>query len=309
MNAANICLQTHNLCKSYHNLKVVENLSVEIREGEIFGLLGPNGAGKTTSIKMITGLLQPDSGEVIIHGEKSYGPENKYKVGLCPQEIVLWKNLTCKEQLVFMASMYGVKGNIARKRADELLTKTGLYEKRNKLAKTLSGGMQRRLNILMALMHDPGIIILDEPEAGLDPQSRVLVRDFILSLSKIRTVIITTHNMDEAERICDRIAIIDSGKLLVTDSPENLKKTIGKGDILEIGFSGNVPLIGEISKLADEVRIEESFIVFKSLAVIERLPFILERLKASNTIVKSINLRENTLEDVFISLTGKKLRE
>jgi ABC-2 type transport system ATP-binding protein len=222
---------------------------------------------------------------------------------------VLWNNLTCKEQLVFMASMYGIKGAIARKRADELLVKTGLYEKRNKLAKTLSGGMQRRLNILMALMHDPRIIILDEPEAGLDPQSRVLVRDFILSLSKIRTVIITTHNMDEAERICDRIAIIDSGKLLVTDSPENLKKTIGKGDILEIGFSGNIPLMAEISQLADEVRIEESNIFFKSLAVIERLPIILEKLKASDTRVKSINLRENTLEDVFISLTGKKLRE
>ncbi|KAF0195802.1 MAG: antibiotic transport system ATP-binding protein [Bacteroidetes bacterium] len=288
---------------------VVDNLSVEIREGEIFGLLGPNGAGKTTSIRMITGLLQPDSGEVMINGKRATGNDNRLNVGLCPQELVLWNNLTCREQLIFIAAMYNVRGHVAHHRADELLERMHLTEKRNRLARTLSGGMQRRLNILMALMHDPGIIILDEPEAGLDPQSRVLVREFILSLSKIKTVVFTTHNMDEAERVCDRIAIIDSGKLLVTGSPDNLKKTIGKGDVLEIMFSGNAPATSELAELSDEVKIIDSVMYFKSLAVIDKLPSIIEGLKSKDIKIKGINLRENTLEDVFISLTGKKLRD
>lgn len=288
---------------------VVDNLSVEIREGEIFGLLGPNGAGKTTSIRMITGLLQPDSGEVMINGKRATGNDNRLNVGLCPQELVLWNNLTCREQLIFIAAMYKVRGQVAHHRADELLERMHLTEKRNRLARTLSGGMQRRLNILMALMHDPGIIILDEPEAGLDPQSRVLVREFILSLSKIKTVVFTTHNMDEAERVCDRIAIIDSGKLLVTGSPDNLKKTIGKGDVLEIMFSGNAPATSELAELSDEVKIIDSVMYFKSLAVIDKLPSIIEGLKSKDIKIKGINLRENTLEDVFISLTGKKLRD
>ncbi len=309
MDPSTICLQTLGLCKSYNNQPVVDNLSVEIREGEIFGLLGPNGAGKTTSIRMITGLLQPDSGEVMINGKRATGNDNRLNVGLCPQELVLWNNLTCREQLIFMAAMYDVDGRTARIRADELLERMHLSEKRQSLAKTLSGGMQRRLNILMALMHDPAIIILDEPEAGLDPQSRVLVREFILSLSNIRTVVFTTHNMDEADRICDRIAIIDSGKLMVTGSPDTLKKTIGKGDVLEISFSGNAPEVSEISSLAGEVKIVDSVIYFRSLAVIDKLPVILEKLKSLDIKVRGIQLRENTLEDVFISLTGKKLRE
>jgi ABC-2 type transport system ATP-binding protein len=309
MDPLNVCLQTLGLCKSYNNQMVVDDLSVEIMEGEIFGLLGPNGAGKTTSIRMITGLLQPDSGEVMINGKRATGNDNRLNVGLCPQELVLWNNLTCREQLVFIAAMYNVRGQIAHHRADELLERMHLTEKRNKLAKTLSGGMQRRLNILMALMHDPGIIILDEPEAGLDPQSRVLVREFILSLSKIKTVVFTTHNMDEAERVCDRIAIIDSGKLLVAGSPDYLKKTIGKGDVLEIMFSGNSPATSELSGMADEVKIIDSVMYFKSLGVIDKLPSIIEKLRSMDINVKSINLRENTLEDVFITLTGKKLRD
>jgi len=309
MDPLNVCLQTLGLCKSYNNQLVVDDLSVEIMEGEIFGLLGPNGAGKTTSIRMITGLLQPDSGEVMINGKRATGNDNRLNVGLCPQELVLWNNLTCREQLIFIAAMYNVSGQKAQHRADELLERMHLTEKRNKLAKTLSGGMQRRMNILMALMHDPAIIILDEPEAGLDPQSRVLVREFILSLSKVKTVVFTTHNMDEAERVCDRIAIIDSGKLLVTGSPDNLKKTIGQGDVLEVRFSGPAPDTAELSGLAGEVKIIDSVMYFKSLAVIDKLPSIIEKLKSLDFKVKSINLRENTLEDVFISLTGKKLRD
>jgi ABC-2 type transport system ATP-binding protein len=162
---------------------------------------------------MITGLLKPDSGTVEFNLKTNGENSKRQRVGLCPQELVLWNNLTCQEQLVFIAEMYNVAPAVARERAKVLLEKIGLAEKSKKLVKTLSGGMQRRMNLVMALMHDPDILILDEPEAGLDPQSRVMVRDFILSLSKTKTVIFTTHNMDEADRLANRIAIMDHGKL------------------------------------------------------------------------------------------------
>jgi ABC-2 type transport system ATP-binding protein len=309
MNTDLFSLKTENLCKSFGNLVAVENLSVEIRKGEIFGLLGPNGAGKTTSIKMITGLLKPDRGLVTINGEATAETDNRQNVGICPQEVVLWNNLTCFEQLVFIAAMYKVPRKTGKIRAMELLLKMGLQEKQNKLVKTLSGGMQRRMNILMALMHDPEILILDEPEAGLDPQSRVMVREFIQSMAQSKTIIFTTHNMDEADRLCDRIAIIDQGKMLVTDTPENLKRTFGKGDKLEITFSGEIPQLESFLFQADEVRIEGQSLFLFSKGIIEKLPAILDQLKQLSIQVTGIHLSENTLEDVFISLTGRKLRE
>jgi ABC-2 type transport system ATP-binding protein len=309
MDSEIITLKADNLRKTFNGFVAVENLSVTIEKGEIYGLLGPNGAGKTTSIKMITGLLKPDSGRVLINGKPADRKDDRQTVGLCPQEIVLWNNLTCYEQLVFIAEMYNVPASLARKRARELLEKIGLADKSKKLVKTLSGGMQRRMNLLMALMHDPEILILDEPEAGLDPQSRVMVRDFIHSLSKTKTVILTTHNMDEADRVCDRITIIDHGKMLVTDSPENLKKKIGKGDKLEIKFSGSFTDTADITILADEVEFKEKAMIFKSKAIVESIPLIIETLKGKGLIITGINLSENTLEDVFISLTGRNLRE
>lgn len=309
MNTNSISLRAQNLSKTFNGFVAVENLSIEIESGEIFGLLGPNGAGKTTSIKMITGLLKPDSGKVEFNVKSNKGNSNRQKVGLCPQELVLWNNLTCLEQLVFIAEMYNVPYLIAHERALMLLEKIGLSEKSKKLVRTLSGGMQRRMNLIMALMHDPEILILDEPEAGLDPQSRVMVRDFIQSLSKTKTVIFTTHNMDEADRLCDRIAIMDHGKILVSDSPESLKRNIGKSDKLEIFFTGATIQLKDISDLADEVEVKESAILFKSKAIIDRIPFILESLKNKSITITGMNLSENTLEDVFISLTGRKLRE
>jgi ABC-2 type transport system ATP-binding protein len=302
-------IKTNLLTKKFNDLIAVDAINLEIEHGEIFGLLGPNGAGKTTTIKMITGLLKPDSGEVYINGILANHTDNRQNVGICPQEIVLWNNLTCMEQLCFIASMYTVPLKTAKKRAMELLDKMGLKEKRNKLVKTLSGGMQRRMNVIMALMHDPEMVVLDEPEAGLDPQGRVMVRDFIRSLAKIKTVILTTHNMDEADRMCDRTGIIDQGKLLILDTPENLKRNIGKGDILEVEISGNIPEINQLKPLAEEVTIEQNRLSFRSMAVIDHMPTILETLRQNNTNILSMNLRKNTLEDVFITFTGRKLRE
>ena len=232
-------LQTEHLTKRYGPLTAVDDLSLEVHEGEVFGFLGPNGAGKTTSISMMCGLLKPDAGRVLIHGQLVHGgaPEVRARVGVCPQETVLWEKLTALEQLEFVGTLYGVTPRTARQRGGVLLETLGLSAKSNELAGKLSGGMKRRLNLALALIHDPQILVLDEPEAGLDPQSRVLVREFIRSLARKKTVILTTHNMDEAERLADRVAIIDHGRLLVVDTPDELKRTVGEGDVLEVNIA------------------------------------------------------------------------
>jgi len=214
-------LQTQSLTKHYGSLTAVQDLSLEVNEGEVFGLLGPNGAGKITSISMMCGLLRPDSGQVVIHGKPitDGDADVRTRVGVCPQNIVLWGQLTCLEQMVFIGEMYGMKRKSVAQRSEQLLKELDLTEKRDQRARTLSGGMQRRLNLAMALVHDPEILVLDEPEAGLDPQSRVLVREYVKSLARRKTIILTTHNMDEAERMADRVAIIDHGKLLTLDTP------------------------------------------------------------------------------------------
>ncbi|HUW95917.1 MAG TPA: ABC transporter ATP-binding protein, partial [Anaerolineae bacterium] len=221
----NVVLQAEGITKRYGELVAVNNLSLDIYAGEVLGFLGPNGAGKTTSISMMCGLLKPDAGRVLVHGQPIAGgaADVRTRVGICPQEIVLWSHLTCIEQLQFIGEMYGVDGREARRRGERLLEDLGLVEKRNQQARTLSGGLQRRLNLALALIHDPDIVALDEPEAGLDPQSRVAVRGYIKRLAQGKTVILTTHNMDEADRLADRVAIIDHGELLVLDTPRALK--------------------------------------------------------------------------------------
>lgn len=312
--ANNVVLKIENLSKYFGELLAVNNLSLEVFEGEIFGFLGPNGAGKSTSINIMCGLLQPSSGEIFLNGQKVVGDNKKLrlKVGICPQQIILWPKLTCFEQLVHVAQMYGEKLVQARKRANSLLNEMGLELKKNKLAGGLSGGMQRRLNIILALMHNPEIIVLDEPEAGLDPQSRVLVRDYIKGLAKSKTVILTTHNMDEAEKLCDRVAIIDCGKLLVLDSIENLKKKNRKENILEIEFESSENALNAqqlLIKFDVHINKVDVHLLISDNNIFDKLPDILKTLKENNLKVVEIKLRENSLEDIFISLTGRRLRE
>lgn len=312
-----IAISVRNLTKFYKDLKAVDNLTLDIRKGEVFGFLGPNGAGKSTSINMICGLLKPTDGEVFIDGEKTAGVASKSlraRVGVCPQNIIIWPKLTCYEQLVFIARMYGISSKLARSRADGLLDQLGLKEKRNKLANTLSGGMQRRLNVMMALMHDPEIVIFDEPEAGLDPQSRLLVREFIIEMARDKTVIFTTHNMDEADRVSDRVAIIDKGVLLRLDTPFNLKKSIGEGDIMElnIAYEGEKSFTSAMEKLQKmELKIvkADQKLIIVSRNMITKVHDIYRILENDNIQITELKMRENTLEDVFIHLTGRGLRQ
>jgi ABC-2 type transport system ATP-binding protein len=312
-----VVLQAESLTKTYGSLKAVDNLSLEVYEGEVFGFLGPNGAGKTTSINMMCGLLKPDSGRVIVHGQPITGGDAdvRARVGVCPQDIVLWERLTCLEQLQFIGRMYGLPGREARQRGERLLEALELSDRRDSQARTLSGGMQRRLNLAMALVHDPDIVVLDEPEAGLDPQSRIRVREYIRSLARKRTVILTTHNMDEAERLADRVAIIDYGKLLVLDTPEALKRRVGEGDVLEIDL-GDRPGDAERAQAAlaylsgrAEFAVVYNTLTARAVSAADLLAEILAALAEAGLQCGEARLRATTLEDVFIQLTGRRLRE
>ena len=318
-----IALEADGLTKRFGDLVAVDRLSLAVRRGEIFGFLGPNGAGKTTSISMMCGLLKADAGRVLIGGAAvdSGTVDVRARVGVCPQKLVIWPELGCLEQLVFIGEMYGVPRQLARERGIALLGAMGLDDKISKLAKTLSGGMARRLNLVLALVHDPEILVLDEPEAGLDPQSRVLVRDFVRSLARKKTVVLTTHNMDEAERLADRVAIIDHGKLLELDTPDALKRKIGEGDVLEVTLEGDGNGNGDGGATAHAERAlavikgrvpsataAANILLLRAPNMALHLGGILETLRAAGFQCADVRLRQSTLEDVFIALTGRGLR-
>jgi len=313
MSMSSSSLEIRNLQKSFGTLKAVDGISLQVQQGEIFGLLGPNGAGKTTTIQMICGLLKPDAGEIFINGQlvKPGNPAAMRKVGICTQSNILWEKLTCFEQLVFIGQMYHLPKRQVKHRAEELLDQLGLSEKCNQLAGQLSGGMQRRLNLAMALMNDPDLVVLDEPETGLDPQSRVMVREYIHSLARKKTVILTTHNMDEADRLSDRVAIIDQGRLLVMDIPEALKRTLGDGDVLEMELANELPesVQEELRAVDLQVHTVNHTLILRGWILIEKLPAVLEIFRRNGIQTGETRMRSNTLEDVFISITGRRLRE
>ncbi len=280
--------------------------------------MGPNGAGKTTSIRMMTGLLKPTSGKVLIEGEEIEAVSERVKrnIGLSPQDIVVWDLLTTRENLLLVADMYGVARQVSAPRATELLEAMNLTEKRDVVAKNLSGGMKRRLNLAMALIHDPETIVLDEPITGLDPQSRLMVSDYIRSLGEDegKTIILTTHLMEIAEQMSDRVAIIDHGKLLVLDTPDQLKKTVGKGDVVEISLEDegkNLQTIQMLEKMdgMEEVNEIRGNITLRALNALNMLPAIISSLQGMKADILNLSLRSNSLENVFITLTGRGLRE
>jgi ABC-2 type transport system ATP-binding protein len=300
------------LVKSYGTrVRAVDNLSLEIRRGEIFGFLGPNGAGKTTTISMLCGFLAPDEGRILFEGEQVSAGRAAWRdrLGYCPQELVIWERLTLAEQTEYVGRLYGLASSLIRERTRALLGALGLLEKRDSLARTLSGGMKRRLNLVLALVHDPDLVVLDEPEAGLDPQSRLLMRELIRSLAEKdgKTVILTTHNLDEAERLSHRVAIIDHGRLLALDSPDALISGGGAEQSLEMEFE---------SAAACERAAAQTGFAAAGNVLTRRAPrpemeiaSILERLGNVGLRPKEVRFRRRSLEDVFIDLTGRSLRE
>ena len=308
-------IEAIDLTKRYDDLMAVDSLNIGIKKGEVFGFLGPNGAGKTTSINMMVGLLRPTSGKVYINGIDVQKIE-KGSIGICPQELMLWENLTCKESLNLMADMYEIPKTTRDLRVQKLLNDLFLQEKANTVVSKLSGGMKRRLNLALAVVHEPEVVVLDEPSEGLDPQSRRVLWNYIRSMrdDEGKTVILTTHIMDEADQLSDRIAIIDHGKLIRLDTPEKLKKEIGEGDVVDIKLSDplrNEDLIHELEGQKDVISVHEvnGRINIRALNAVGKLPIMMQTVEKLDLSVADISVRQNTLEDVFIELTGTGLRE
>lgn len=298
-------------------VKAVDGISLEIHENEILGFLGPNGAGKTTSLRMIIGLLKPDAGKISIMGQDPHknGKELRRMLGIIPQSLTFYDDLTVEENLWFLAKIYDVPKKEAKERINFFIAKVGLEEKRKHLARTLSGGLQRRLNLILGLIHDPKIILCDEPTPGLDPQSRVAVWEVIKDLPKQgKTVILTTHFMEEADRLSDRVAIIDHGKILVLDTPKKLKSSIGQGDLVEFTLNERENLENLAQSLKAFNGIEDAYvssglIVIRALDAVSRLSRILNFIESQNLEVENMAIRSTSLEDVFINLTGRALRD
>ena len=315
---ADVILETEHLKMIYPNgLEAVKDLSIQVHKGEVFGFLGPNGAGKSTSLNMMVGLLKPTKGRVLINGKavKPWSREIKEMIGIVPQETILWENLTCNENLMLISDLHEIPRRDGQIHADKLLEDMQLDEKRDSLAKELSGGMKRRLNLAMGLMNEPEILLLDEPSPGLDPQTRRVLWDYIADLPKKgKTLILTTHDMDEADYLSDRVAIIDHGDLLVLDTPQKLKSSIGEGDVLELAFEEGADLEAAARDFKKRKEVISALVSggrvnVRMLDAMSHLPDIFEFVKDHGSNVRDVRYRGNTLEDVFISLTGRALRE
>jgi len=304
-------ISVRSLYKRYGELVALDNFDLEVERGSIFGLLGPNGAGKTTLIRILTTLMRQSSGDVSIEGldPRRQGLEIRRLIGVVPQENSLDRYITARENLELHARLHGMEAGRYRRRIDELLELMGLSGRQHDMPDTFSGGMQRRLVVARALLHEPRLLFLDEPTTGLDPQSRRAVWDYITSLAGRMTIFLTTHYLDEAEQLCDRIAIMDHGRLIAMGSSQELKDKLSGGTIYQIDFSDNVGLYaGMLRGMAcvKDIEVNEQSVCVE-LECWECLSEVVSALNGAP--VKRISLKERTLEDVFIDLTGKKVRE
>lgn len=308
-------IEVQDLRKNYGDLEAVKGISFQVYPGEVFSLLGPNGAGKTTTISMISCLLQPNEGDAKVMGYsiKSNPQAAKACIGVVPQEIAVYEDLSARENLNFWGRMYGLRGPTLRKRVDEVLEIIGLTDRQKGRVSKFSGGMKRRLNIGIALLHKPKVIIMDEPTVGIDPQSRRNILDNVLQLNREgATVLYTTHYMEEAEELSDRIAIMDHGSLLALGTQEELVKIVGEMSRIDITINAEAAKILETWKSlpgVQKVTAEDgklSLLVDDSNQV---LPRLFESVSQSGTRITSVDIHEPNLESVFLHLTGRALRD
>jgi ABC-2 type transport system ATP-binding protein len=291
----------------------LESLDLDIRAGEFFGLLGPNGAGKTTAIGILTTRILPTSGQAIVAGADVVRDSVRVRqmIGVVPQRPNADLSLNVLENLQFHAAYFGISFDVATKRAHELLGRLGLGEKQSAKLNELSGGQQQRLMIVRALMHEPDIIFLDEPTVGLDPQARLDLWEILRDLHRRgRTIVMTTHYMDEADRLCDRLAIIDQGKLLALDTPRALKARAPGGTLIEVVLDGDAAPAGEIAETIDgisHVEANDGLLRVQSSRGGQTLPALIEAAETCGRTVTDIHLLQPSLETLFVSLTGRKL--
>ena len=295
-------IQVHGLRKAFGSNVAVDDISFEIRKGELFGLLGPNGAGKSTTINLMVGALSLDAGDIRIGGASD--PTRavvRRKIGLAPQALALYEELSAEENLAFYGRLYGLRGASLRERVTWCLDLAGLADRRSHLIKNFSGGMKRRINLACALVHEPEVLFLDEPTVGVDPQSRSHVFESLETLHKAGlTILYTTHYMEEAQRLCDRVAIMDHGKILALDRVDELIRNHGGASILTAELErppadpGALPgtLEGTTLRLQTQTPLED-----------------LARLSASGAAFTTLKIERPDLEVVFLKLTGRRLRD
>ncbi|MCB2292701.1 ABC transporter ATP-binding protein [Clostridium algoriphilum] len=313
---SNNILEVKNLTKKFQlskerKIKAVNGISFEVKKGEIFGFLGPNGAGKSTTISMITTQKEATSGEILIDGQSFLDnpAQARRKIGVVAQHNNLDRGLTARENLIYHAKYFGIDDETANKRADEYLEKFGLTERQHDYVRSFSGGMAQRLKIARAIMHNPDILFLDEPTTGLDPSYRAVLWEQMLALNKAGTTIfLTTHYMEEPEKLCDRIAIIDQGEMKAIGTGEELKALIPTNNIISIKLSDIKNEFVEQAKTLPEVEnaaIQNGLLLLYMKQEHPDFNQILEWVKTLDTSLQNISLSTSTLDDVFIHLTGK----
>ena len=306
----NLAIKIINLFKSYENVKAVNGIDLEIKKGEFYGLLGPNGAGKSTTINSITSLVKPSNGSIEIFG-KNIEEDFRFarsKVGIAHQEVSQDWFFPIEQLLYFQAGFYGILRNDSKERIEYLLNKLGLFKHKSKKMRELSGGMKRRLQIAKALVHDPDIIILDEPTAGVDVELRHDLWSYLQELhSEGKTILLTTHYIDEAELLCEKVGIIDKGKLIVEDSVDNLKKMV-KNSSIEIQLKDVLerkPLfLNDYEHNIDDKKIH----IITDKPNME-LPSIILKFSEKAIKIEDIHIPQTSLEDVFLDLTGRKIND
>lgn len=308
-------LEINGLTKKFEDFVAVDNMSLSVREGEIFGFLGANGAGKSTTINMVASLLRSTKGEIKVLG-KNIAKERKFaktNIGIVPQDLAIYEEMTAYENVSFFAGLYGLRGELLKERTNEALEFVGLGDKPKSLPKNFSGGMKRRLNIACAIAHRPKLIIMDEPTVGIDPQSRNYILNSVRKLNEMGcTIIYTSHYMEEVEELCTRIAIVDHGKIIAEGTKEQLKAIITDSKEIWIGVKSD----GEVRLEAlrqipgvTAVRMDESTVQIHSKSEINNLNAVVQQLIKDGAEIRSVEEQAPNLETVFLTLTGRNLRD
>jgi ABC-2 type transport system ATP-binding protein len=314
--APEYAIECENLTRKFGRLTAVDSLNLRIRKGELFGFLGPNGAGKTTTIKMLTTLLSPTSGDAKVAGYdiRADAPLVRARIGVVPQEFAMFGELTAMENLWYIGELYGMKRAVLENKSEELLKTVGLLAQKNVRAGSFSGGMKQRLSIAAGILHTPEILYMDEPTTGLDPQSRIAIRELTQTLNRSGiTVVYTTHDMEEADKLCQRIVIMDKGEIKAEGSPHELKERYGGGHRIEIELKGyDERLLADLKALvsATSVSAQDGVIEMKvptvGGGVLHQISGFLSKRKID---VMELRSKEPSLEEVFINLTSKEVRD
>jgi ABC-2 type transport system ATP-binding protein len=314
-------LEVTNLRKSYGNLIAVDGLSLRADKGETIGLLGPNGAGKTTTVSMIAGLLRPDSGEVLIAGRALSGDTDPVKqaIGLVPQDLALYDELSAADNLMFFGALYGLDRAAGKRPIAEALELVGLADRAKDKVKTFSGGMKRRLNLAAALLHDPQILLLDEPTVGVDPQSRNAIFDNLETLKKRgKTLVYTTHYMEEAARLCDRLIIIDHGKVVANDTLQGLLRLLPATNLLIVELADKEVVANQHGNVVEQLRglpgvlsveLQDGVLRIGVRDLSAETPRVLQWLVEHAYPYQHVVSERADLETVFLTLTGRSLRD